>query len=70
MRVPQPYKCDYCEKLKGESNHWWLFWTKSEAGFFRFSTWDDVSAEKEGVEHICGQACAGKALAKWMESQQ
>lgn len=24
MKVTNPYKCDYCDRLKGETNHWWL----------------------------------------------
>jgi hypothetical protein len=24
MKVPCPYKCDYCLNQKGETNHWWL----------------------------------------------
>lgn len=22
MKLPAPFKCDYCDKTKGESNHW------------------------------------------------
>lgn len=65
MKLTAPYRCNYCDKLKGPANHWWLFWP-TLGPVFQLSTWDTVSAERDPVEHICGQECAAKALAKWM----
>jgi hypothetical protein len=64
VRLPTPYKCDYCGKLKGEANHWWL----RDLGrqFFALFKWEDQGAAADRMEHICGQACAGKALDRWM----
>lgn len=70
MKLPSPYKCDYCDKLKGEANHWWLRWAGlNPAGRFVLQPWDEAKASTEDHEHICGQECAAKALAKWMALQ-
>jgi hypothetical protein len=66
MTLPHPYKCDYCDKTKGDSNHWWMRDPASPSGFFVLSVWDDTIKDVEGVEHICGEACATKALSKFM----
>ena len=67
MKVPQPYKCDYCPKLKGDTNHWWL--RDLDKQFFALFRWDDHGAAADRMEHICGMECAAKALAKWMAAQ-
>lgn len=76
MKLATPYKCDYCPNMKGDSNHWWLFATEfgyllSSGGVSTlkgafFGAWDDAKAQLQGVEHICSEACAVKALSKWM----
>jgi hypothetical protein len=68
-RLPAPYVCDYCGVQKRESNHWWFSY-KISASFPQFSlrAWDDERASQGDVEHICGQECAQKALAKYMAS--
>lgn len=67
MKLPSPYKCDYCGKLKGETNHWFLLWVgiRNPQDAFWLLRWDDTKAAAEDHEHICGLECAGKALAKW-----
>ena len=65
MKLITPYKCDYCPNIKGESNHWWL----QESSFENFVLvrWnDELAAKPQYVEHICSQACAAKALSKWL----
>ena len=67
MKLATPYKCDYCGKLKGEANHWWL--RNTGASHFSLHRWDEDAVEDGAFEHICGQECATKAMAKWMEAQ-
>ena len=67
MKLPTPYKCDYCGKQKGDANHWWLSFLGD--GMMYLRPWHNVTADDPGVEHICGQECATKAMAKWMEAQ-
>jgi hypothetical protein len=62
VKLPSPYKCDYCGKLKEASNHWFL--VMPTQGMFRLSVWDEDLKDLES-EHVCGLECAGKALAKW-----
>ena len=73
MMLAAPFKCDYCDKRKEDSNHWWM--RDKRTVFFALLKWDDrIAAYRELpddpttaiYEHICGQACALKALAKWM----
>ena len=76
MKLDRPYKCDYCTKLKGDTNHWWMRFAKgvidhaagvtSGSDAFLLVPWNDASADVEGVEHICSESCASKALSKWM----
>lgn len=69
MKIPQPYRCDYCPKVKGEANHWWLrSFSPLDSDLFTLFSWDDASAAEDGVEHICSEQCAVKALSKWLAS--
>lgn len=71
MKIPSPYKCDYCPKVKGETNHWFLAFPGTDT-YFGLYVWgtrgNSVSPDAPGVEHICSQECAGKALSKWMDN--
>jgi len=64
MKVHCPYRCDYCNSDKGQTNHWWL--RPQDAEQFTLLRWDDMLADREGFEHICSESCASKALSKWM----
>ena len=64
MKVHCPYRCDYCNMDKGQTNHWWL--RPQDAEQFTLLRWDDGLADREGFEHICSESCASKALSKWM----
>ena len=63
MKV-QSYRCDYCSKLKGESNRWWL--GQPDGEHFTLALWDATLGDGDGYEHICSESCATKALSKWM----
>jgi hypothetical protein len=70
MKLSAPYKCDYCPNVKGEANHWWL--RNTTVSLFALARWHDHLADQADAdgkhvhEHICSEACAVKALAKWM----
>jgi hypothetical protein len=61
-----PFKCNYCGKLKEQSNHWWL---RPITPSFILEPWEDRNAAKPDIENICSETCAVKALSKWMGAQ-
>lgn len=65
-KLAQPYQCDVapCRNVKGAANHWFLAFLLS--GVFRLEAWSSGAADNQGALHICSEACAQKALAKWM----
>lgn len=79
MKLTAPYRCDYCQNIKGATNHWRLRLTKgavehvygvtSARDSFLLTDWGDLLAAQDDVEHICSESCATKALAKWMGEQ-
>lgn len=75
MKVTSPYKCDYCERLKGATNHWWLLFLDqfpaSKSPAFLLVPWDEADPDsKAKPEHICSESCAVKALNKWMAERK
>jgi uncharacterized protein YbdZ (MbtH family) len=69
MSRPTIPVCDQCGKQKGPSNRWFVAYIDSQY----FSLWPNQKANPaEGVVQIdlCGEACAQKALAQWMEKQK
>jgi hypothetical protein len=64
VKIQCPYRCDYCQTVKGETNHWWMRPVETEQ--FTLLRWDNTLANTEGYEHICSESCAAKALSKWM----
>lgn len=66
MKITQPYRCDYCPKVKGEANHWWLRY--NDIPTFEIAPWREDRAQMDNVEHICSEQCAVKALSKWLAS--
>lgn len=73
MKLSTPYKCDYCERLKGETNHWWLAvhnsaprWARNPDKGLLLLPWDEEGAKLPGVKHICSEQCASKALSRFM----
>lgn len=72
MKLNTPYRCDYCQRIKEQTNHWWM--RSAALAKFVLETWDDATAGHEQAgglqfEHICSESCAMKALAKWMGEQ-
>ena len=43
MKV-QSYRCDYCSKLKGESNRWWL--GQPDGEHFTLALWDPTRGKE------------------------
>jgi hypothetical protein len=62
MKLPNPYKCDECGVLKGESNHWWR--ARFSKGLFTIRAWGSVTNETKGEFHLCSESCASKAMSR------
>jgi hypothetical protein len=69
MKV-QSYACDECGTQKRQTNHWWLLWVgvcrSGPPDAFYLIPWDEKKAATDDHEHLCGQECVGRALAKWL----
>src|SRR5262249_10601229 len=67
-QLPNPYRCDGCGVLKGETNHWWYAAsTLNAAGVAEWwiRQWNS-DAESPAVIHLCGTECAIKKLSEFM----
>lgn len=67
MSYSEQFFCDVCGKIKQQVNHWWIVYTGSDS--FELAGWDAETAKESGIEALCGQECAAKALSQWMQSQ-
>lgn len=63
MKLANPWQCDHCSNVKGENDDWWIrtpnFDYGRESKVFALIAWDEDEADQLGVEHICGNVCAG-----------
>lgn len=72
MIVPEHIECDICGIAKGAANHWLLAVLPAEdypvpgIAFGRL----DSPIDGPGIrkKHLCGEACAHKLLAQFLES--
>lgn len=74
MFLPNPIACDVCKTIKQPSNHWFYSIT-NRGNAFALWPWDDFAdnpspEDRHAVIHLCGQACAVKKLAEWMNQQK
>lgn len=67
MKLPNPFKCDYCGALKGAGNGWWM---RQAGGEFYAFPWDEGLADGPLIEHICSEACLHKALSLWAQDMR
>jgi hypothetical protein len=81
MSRPTIPVCDQCGKLKGPSNRWFIAVeanlpaypgaTRPLHGLSVFpATMQESGYDFENVIDLCGESCAQKALAQWMQKQK
>lgn len=68
MTRKQGYMCSYCGVERKDANHWFVLLT-THTGFY-LQTWEWAvqkhQLNRDGTEHVCGQACAHKLLDQFM----
>jgi len=75
-RVPQPYRCDQCGKLReNDVNRWWMLFARypvsPESGdvhWFRMEPWTARRAKVHSAVHACGEDCALKLVQRWLQA--
>ena len=66
------YTCDCCGKLKGETNHWFIFrldLTSAPGAQNRIviTPFDDHIIEPDNANHLCGRECVQKIVEQNLE---
>ncbi len=77
MAFQERFYCDVCGKEKGESGDWWLAWVDCykahddapEQPLLKLTRWERVLSHSAEVKHLCGAACAGTLMDRWMSAQ-
>lgn len=74
MKLPAPYQCDVCGKIKGESNHWWLVIKNLFTTFegvkvanLLILQWEQKLVDSNSYYHLCSQSCVHKKVDEFME---
>ena len=79
MSMDIVFKCSQCGREKQKTNRWWMvtpttLFVAATGGQRRgtlrilsFMPWDDAKAVLPEFRHICGEVCAHKELAQFME---
>lgn len=78
MSRPTIPVCDQCGKAKGPSNRWFVgveaqvpAYPHEHGPFSAFTVFPfKTGIEYENYKDLCGEACAQKALAQWMQKQK
>lgn len=62
------FKCDQCGSMKGQTNHWWAFYSELWGDGRGYSTviitLDQANESGVDVQHYCGVPCLTQALHK------
>jgi hypothetical protein len=71
MTLKKVYECYVCGTERKDANHWFVV-EPSRVGFHLWQ-WDwairEGRLDDDGVEHVCGQACAHKLLDRFLTLQ-
>ena len=62
MARNESFQCDVCNKVKSDSDIWWLSWVDCFQGensgedqpLLKLTRWHRTQAHAEGVKHLCG----------------
>lgn len=62
MSTKSVVHCDFCDKAKGETNHWYQICVENEV--FECSHWDSNEPGKDA----CGEECVHTALSRYLST--
>jgi hypothetical protein len=66
--IKTTYECE-CGQFRKESNHWFIV-EESNGGELLISKWSLEVANHVTAEHICGEACLSKRVARWVKESK
>ena len=61
------FKCDVCDKAKGEANHWFLA-SVSPTAISIFGWNEGDSARREAI-HLCGERCVLRKVSEFIATK-
>jgi hypothetical protein len=78
MARTESFQCDVCNKMKSDSEIWWLGWVDCFAGehpgedqpLLKLTRWHRQQAHAPGVKHLCGARCAETLMDRWISEQR
>jgi hypothetical protein len=78
MSRSESFHCDVCNKLKSDSEIWWMCWVDCfESGtpgedqpLLKLTRWQSSQAHSEGVKHLCGARCSETMIDRWISDQR
>jgi hypothetical protein len=78
MARNESFQCDVCNKLKSDSEIWWLAWVDCFQGenpgedqpLLKLTRWHRSQAHADGVKHLCGSRCAETLTDRWISEQR
>jgi hypothetical protein len=56
--------CDFCNKVKGETNHWFLAVISLKGNFSVLKSW--ITRQGKENKDACGEECVHKALSRFL----
>jgi len=74
MAWTERFVCDVCNKIKGDSETWWLAMQDCQPSLgdsashplLKLLPWNHVLAHSADARHLCGAVCVHKYLDRWM----
>lgn len=67
MARTEQISCDFCGKMKGESNHWFTLYVKGTGQFFTNELLPREMQQWYTLKDLCGESCMLKEIAKCLK---
>jgi hypothetical protein len=66
------FKCDSCNRQKGETNNWYKFRSYPDTGNgteFIVNPFHSEGTDYPNTKHLCSDACVIKTVQEWLSAQ-